>query len=168
MVLRVCKIKDELRGANKAEAVVVVPVGRVVVVTVSNLAVIVVAVPAATAFHAVRPRRRTCSLLLKNAVFFYSLCPTLGHIFTFLEFLSGRMLQPSRFALPLLRLHGLHLLPAISPYRTTARSEQRGTQSSCTGWPGSRCHDKQPHRCCCRCCPSRHHAPCGKTQTTHL
>ena len=165
MVLRVCKIKDKLRGANKAEAVVVVPVGRVVVVTVSNLAVIVVAVPAATAFHAVRPRRRTCSLLLKNAVFFYSLCPTLGHIFTFLEFLSGRMLQPSRFALPLLRLHGLRLLPAPSPYRTTARSEQRGSQGSRSGRSGCCRYGKQP-RSGGRCRPSRHRDSRGETQTT--
>lgn len=159
------KIKDELRGANNAEAKVVVPVGRVVVVTISNLAVVVVVVPAATAFHAVRPRRRTCSLLLKNAVFFYSLCPTLGHIFTFLKFLSGRMLQPSRFALPLLRLHGLHLLPALSPYRTTARSEQGGSRSGCPGRPGCCCYGKQP-RSYCRCCSSCHRESRGKTQTT--
>ena len=141
MVLRVCKIKDELRGANNAEAEIVVPVGRVVVVTVSNLAVVVVVVPTATTIDAVRPRRRACSLLLKNAVF---LCPSFGHIFTFLEFLSGRMLQPSRSVLPQLRFHGLRLLPALSPYRTTARSEQRGSREGRPGRSGGRRHGKQP------------------------
>ena len=68
--MRVCKIKDELRGANKPQAIVVVPVVRVVVVPVSNLAVVVVVVPAAATLTAVRPRRRACSLMLKNAVFF--------------------------------------------------------------------------------------------------
>ena len=70
MVLRVCKIKDELRGANNAEAEIVVTVVRVVVVPISNLAVVVVVVPTATTYNAVRTGRRACSLLLKNAVFY--------------------------------------------------------------------------------------------------
>lgn len=51
------KIKGELRGANKAEAIVVVAVVRVVVVTVSNLAVVRVVVPRTATLATVRARR---------------------------------------------------------------------------------------------------------------
>lgn len=57
--------------SHNTQATEVVPVVRVVVVPVGNSAVVRVVVPAATAFHAVRPRRHTCSLLLKNAVFIF-------------------------------------------------------------------------------------------------
>ena len=46
-----------LSGATNAEAQVVVPVVRVVVVPVANRRVVSVVVPATTAFNAVRARR---------------------------------------------------------------------------------------------------------------
>ena len=60
-------------GAGEAEAGVVVPVGRVVVVPIHGTAVPGVVVPDPTPFHAVRPRRCTfsgCPLLpvLENAL----------------------------------------------------------------------------------------------------
>jgi hypothetical protein len=56
-----------LHGAGEAEAPVVVPVVRVVVVPVGGTAVPGVVVPAPAPFHAVRPRSRTfsgCPILL--------------------------------------------------------------------------------------------------------
>ena len=55
------KLKDGLRGANQAEAIVLVAVVRVVVVTVSNLAVVVIVIPRATPLNTVIARRRTRS-----------------------------------------------------------------------------------------------------------
>ena len=49
--------KGRLRGANKAEAQVVVAVVRVVVVTVRNRRVVSVVIPRTTAVNAGRPRR---------------------------------------------------------------------------------------------------------------
>lgn len=51
--------KAELRGADQAEAYVVVPVVRVVVVTVGNATVVRVVVPTAPTFDAVRARSGT-------------------------------------------------------------------------------------------------------------
>ena len=56
-----CTFKDGLRGANKAEAIVLVAVVRVVVVTVSNLAVVGVVIPRAATLDTVIARRRTRS-----------------------------------------------------------------------------------------------------------
>ena len=50
--------KSKLRGANKAEAQVVVPVRRSVVVPVANRRVVGVVVPRTTPFDTVRTRRR--------------------------------------------------------------------------------------------------------------
>ena len=51
-------LKSKLRGANKAEAQVVVPVRRSVVVPVANRRVVGVVVPRTTPFDTVRTRRR--------------------------------------------------------------------------------------------------------------
>ena len=51
-------LKSKLRGANKAEAQVVVPVRRGVVVPVADRRVVGVVVPRTATFDAVRPRRR--------------------------------------------------------------------------------------------------------------
>ena len=51
-------LKSKLRGANKAEAQVVVPVRRSVVVPVANRRVVGVVVPRSTPFDTVRTRRR--------------------------------------------------------------------------------------------------------------
>lgn len=72
------------------------------------------------------------------------------------------MLQPSRFALPRLRLHGLRLLPAPSPYRTTARSEQGGSHRCCRGSAGSCCSGRQPARGY-RCRTKNHREDSGKS-----
>ena len=52
------KLKDGLRGANQAEAIVLVAVVRVVVVPVSHGTVGSIVVPRAAALYAVRTRRR--------------------------------------------------------------------------------------------------------------
>ena len=77
------------------------------------------------------------------------------------------MLQPSRFALPRLRLHGLRLLPAPSPYRTTARSEQGGSRSRSTGCPGC-CRAGWQQCSSSRSCSNCHHADSGQNRTAHL
>ena len=56
------KLKDGLRGANQAEAIVLVAVVRVVVVTVRNRRVVSIVVPTTTAVDAVRARRSVSSL----------------------------------------------------------------------------------------------------------
>lgn len=66
-----------------------------------------------------------------------------------------------------LRLHGLRLLPAPSPYRTTARSEQGGSHSCCSGGTG-RCRSGwQPARSK-RSRAKNHHADSVQNRTTHL
>ena len=66
--------KGRLRGANKAEAQVVVAVVRVVVVPVADRRVVGVVVPGATTFDAVRTRRRAepCRFLQENTVLIFS------------------------------------------------------------------------------------------------
>ena len=51
-----CTFKDGLRGANQAEAIVLVSVVRVVVVTVSNLAVVGIVIPRTTSLNSVIAR----------------------------------------------------------------------------------------------------------------
>ena len=78
------------------------------------------------------------------------------------------MLQPSRFALPRLHLHGLRLLPAPSPYRTTARSEQGGSHSRCSGSTGGGCSSVwQPARSYPRR-TKNHYVDSGQNRTAHL
>ena len=62
-------IKGELRGANQAEAIVVVAIVRVVVVPVSNLRVVGVVIPRTATLTAVRTRRRACSLFAEECRF---------------------------------------------------------------------------------------------------
>ena len=94
-------LKSKLRGANKAEAQVVVPVRRSVVVPVANRRVVGVVVPRTTSFDAVRTRRRAepCCFAGKYR-FFFSI------------FFCRKNATAKPLALPLLRLHGLRLLSA--------------------------------------------------------
>ena len=106
-------LKSKLRGANKAEAQVVVPVRRSVVVPVANRRVVGVVVPRTTprvlftklgklcVFYTVRTRRRAepCCFCRKIP-FFFSL------------FFCRKNATAKPLVLPRLRLHGLRLLSA--------------------------------------------------------
>ena len=63
--------------------------------------------------------------------------------------------------------YGLRLLPAPSTYRTTARSEQGGSHSCCSGCSGSRCPGRQPARSKRRGAKN-HRVDSGYNRTTHL
>ena len=122
-------LKSKLRGANKAEAQVVVPVRRSVVVPVANGRVVGVVVPRTTPFDAVRTRRRA------------ELCRFCRKIPFFLSFFfAERMLQPSRSRYRCFACMAYAFF--LHPYRVTARSEQGGS-------PGCRPCTTE---CCCSGC----------------
>ena len=140
--------KGRLRGANKAEAQVVVAVVRVVVVPVADRRVVGVVVPGATTFDAVRTRRRAepCRFLQENTVLIFSF------------FFAERMLQPSRSRYRCFACMAYAFF--LHPYRVTARSEQGGSPSCGCGGTGSCCSGSRQTRCW-RCCSRSHHVGRG-------
>ena len=55
MTCHACRAGSDQEDTDTAEAYIVVAVGRIVVVTIGNGAVVGIVVPATTAFHPVRP-----------------------------------------------------------------------------------------------------------------